>query len=67
MRGGLARAQDTLVLADGGSWIWHLKADRWSWADEGLDFFHTRLHLWELGRAMQRGDEAKAKPWVERG
>jgi len=65
LRGGLARAQDTLVLADGGTWIWNLKADRWSWASEGLDFYHGSLHLWELGRAYCGGDEQRAKPWVE--
>jgi hypothetical protein len=65
LRGGLARAKETLVLADGGPWIWNLKADRWSWAIEGLDFYHGSLHLWELGRAYCGGDEPKAKRWVE--
>jgi hypothetical protein len=65
LRGGLARARDTLVLADGGTWIWNLKADRWSWASEALDFYHASLHLWGLGRAHYRGDEAQAKTWVE--
>ena len=65
LRGGLARAKNTLVLGDGGVWIWNLKADRWSWAREGLDFYHGSLHLWELGRALCSGDEQQAKPWVE--
>jgi hypothetical protein len=65
LRGGLARAKETLMLADGGSWIWHLKADRWPQARELLDFYHGGEHLWALGRAVQRADEAKAKAWVE--
>jgi hypothetical protein len=62
---GLGRAQETLLLADGGSWIWHLKADRWAQARELLDFYHAGEHLWALGRAVQPADEAKAKAWVE--
>ncbi len=64
-RGGLGRAKETLVLADGGSWIWHLKADRWAQALELLDFYHAGEHLWALGRALCGADEAKAKAWVE--
>ena len=65
LRGGLGRAKETMVLADGGSWIWHLKTDRWPKARELLDFYHGGEHLWTLGRAVQRADEAKAKAWVE--
>lgn len=65
LRGGLGRAQETLVLADGGSWIWHLKADRWPKARELLDFYHGSQHLWALGRALHGDDEAKARVWVE--
>jgi len=65
LRGGLGRAKETLVLADGGSWIWHLKTDRWPKARELLDFYHGGEHMWTLGRAVQKSDEAKAKAWVE--
>ena len=65
LRGGLARAKETLVLADGGSWIWHLKADRWPKARALLDFYHGGEHLWALGRAVQKTDEVKAEDWVE--
>ena len=65
LRGGLGRAQETLVLADGGAWIWNLKTDRWPKARELLDFYHGGEHLWELGRAWQKADSSKAKAWVE--
>jgi hypothetical protein len=65
LRGGLARARETLFVADGGVWIWRMKADRWPQARELLDFFHGGEHLWELGRAQHRGDESQAAPWVE--
>lgn len=65
LRGGLGRAQETLVLGDGIPWIWNLKADRWPEALELLDFWHGSQHLWELGRAYHGGDEAKTAAWVE--
>lgn len=65
LRGGLARARETLFLADGGVWIWKVKADRWPQARELLDFFHGGEHLWELGRAAHHGNELEATHWVE--
>ncbi|HVM60888.1 MAG TPA: hypothetical protein VMV72_08475 [Verrucomicrobiae bacterium] len=62
---GLARSRDTLVVADGAPWIWNVVADRWRGATELLDFYHASQHLWELGRAVSRGDEAQAAAWVE--
>jgi hypothetical protein len=62
---GLARAKETLLLADGGCWIWNLKADRWAWAKELLDFYHGAEHLWALGRALSKDEEALTKAWVE--
>jgi hypothetical protein len=65
LRGGLARAKEMLVLADGGAWIWNLTQDRWPGARQLLDFYHGSEHLWELGRACRGQAEAQAKPWVE--
>lgn len=65
LRGGLARARHTLVVADGAPWIWNVVADRWAGATEVLDFYHASQHLWELGRALSRGDDAGAAVWVE--
>jgi len=65
LRGGLGRAQDTLVLGDGSAWIWNVAADRWSGAKELLDFYHGSEHLWEMGRALSKDDEVKTKGWVE--
>lgn len=65
LRGGLARAKETLVLGDGIAWIWNLKAQRWPQARGLLDFWHGGQHLWNLGRACHAMNEEKAKPWVE--
>jgi hypothetical protein len=64
-RGGLGRAKERLVLADGGAWIWNLAADRWPGSKELLDFYHGSEHLWEIGRACNGAEESKAKAWVE--
>lgn len=64
LRGGLARAQDVLVLGDGAPWIWNVAADRWKGATEVLDFYHASQHLWAVGRALT-GSEAEAALWVE--
>ena len=42
-----------------------MAADRWSGATQVLDFYHASQHLWEVGRALQAGDEAAAARWVE--
>jgi hypothetical protein len=66
LRGGLGRAQAKLVVGDGAPWIWKVAQDRWSGASEVLDFYHASQHLWELGRALHRNDEAATAKWVER-
>ena len=66
LRGGLGRAQQTLVLGDGVAWIWNLKANRWPQGRELLDFWHGSQHLWSLGRACKGLDEAKAQRWVRK-
>jgi hypothetical protein len=65
LRHGLGRSRDVLVVADGAPWIWNVAADRWRGATELLDFYHASQHLWELGRAVSGGDEARAAAWVE--
>ena len=65
LRGGLARARDVLVVADGAPWIWNVAADRWAGAWQLLDFYHASERLWALGRALHGAAEAAGKAWVE--
>jgi hypothetical protein len=65
LRGGLARAREKLVVADGAPWIWNVVADRWRGATEVLDFYHASQHVWDLGRALHGEDETATKAWVE--
>ena len=64
-QGGLGRARAKLVVGDGAPWIWNLAQDRWEGATELLDFYHATQHLWDLGRALHRNDEAATAQWVE--
>jgi hypothetical protein len=66
LRHGLGRSRDVLVVADGATWIWNIVADRWASATPLLDFYHASQHLWEVGRALNRGEEAQAAAWVDR-
>lgn len=65
LRGGLGRAKETLALADGGKWIWHLVEDRWPHARQLLDFYHGSEHLNALAQAYC-GSEASAKIWRDK-
>jgi hypothetical protein len=44
-RHGLAQAAKVLVVADGAVWIWHLTSDRFSQAQQRLDYYHASQHL----------------------
>ena len=65
LRGGLARAQEVLTVADGTPWIWNVVTDRWASAHQLLDFYHASQHLWAVGRALHGEQEAATAQWVE--
>lgn len=64
LRGGLGRAKETLVLGDGGKWIWKMAEDRWPEARQLLDFFHGSEHVNLLAGAICPA-ETEAKLWAE--
>lgn len=65
LREGMARALQSLFLADGAEWTWNLKQDRWSTAIGLLDFYHGSEHLWNLGRALHGEKQPELSQWVE--
>ena len=65
LRGGLGRAWNVLVVADGAPWIWNVVEDRWPSADQLLDFYHASQHLWALSEALHGKDPAVRRQWVE--
>lgn len=62
---GLGRAVRVRTVNDGAPWIWSLVQDRWSHAEQGLDFYHASSHLHALALAWHDGDEAAARAWVK--
>lgn len=64
-RHGLAKASRVLVLADGAVWIWNLVADRFESAEQRLDLYHGKEHLWTVARTLHPQDPAAARAWVK--
>ncbi len=61
---GLGRALRVRCVNDGAPWIWNLVADRWSQAEQVLDFYHASQHLGVLGAALHGEGTAAASAWV---
>jgi hypothetical protein len=61
---GLGRARRVRSINDGAPWIWHLVADRWSQAEQVLDFYHGSQHLHALGAALHGEGTAATQAWV---
>lgn len=61
---GLGRALRVRSVNDGAPWIWNLVADRWSQAEEVLDFYHASQHLSALGAALHGEGAAATSAWV---
>lgn len=64
LRHGLAKAARVLVLGDGGLWIWNIADDRFEGAEQRLDLFHAKEHLWSVAHELHPDDEAAARQWV---
>ncbi len=61
---GLLKAENVLILADGAVWIWNIADDRFKGAQQRVDLYHVKEHLWELaGELFGRGTE-EAEKWV---
>lgn len=65
LRHGLAQAARVLVIADGAVWIWNLVLDRFERAEQRLDLFHAKEHLWAVAHELHPEDEEAARAWVK--
>lgn len=67
---GLAKARRVRMVADGAAWIWNLAAQRWSQAEQVLDFYHASQHLHALAEAVYGSDSEcgahAARKWRHR-
>lgn len=52
--GGLGRARAVLSVGEGTPWIWNVVADRWTGAQQLLDFYHASEPLWTPGKPCIR-------------
>lgn len=64
---GLEKAQEIVVVADGGAWIWN-EAETWLPKDriEIIDFFHAKEKLWEVANGVYGEGTPKAGAWADR-
>jgi hypothetical protein len=61
---GLGRALRVRTVNDGAPWIWNLVPDRWSQAEEVLDFYHASQHLHALGAALHGEGTDATSAWA---
>lgn len=65
VRQGLLLAQDALVIADGGVWIWKIAQDRFPHARKRLDFYHASQHLHAVAAERFGEDKQAAQQWLK--
>lgn len=62
---GVKQAQTVLVLGDGAVWIWNLASDLFKKAQQRLDFYHVKEHLWNLAAELHGKGTPEARQWVQ--
>lgn len=63
---GVEKADDVVVLADGGRWIWKQARENFPRALQILDFYHASEHLGEIARTWHGAGTAKAQKWLQK-
>jgi len=64
LRRGLTKAKQVLILADGAIWIWNLAQDRFRDAQQRVDLYHVKGHLWSLAYELFGHGTEEAIAWV---
>ncbi|MCK5806670.1 MAG: ISKra4 family transposase, partial [Lentisphaeria bacterium] len=64
LRRGLTSAKQVLVVADGAIWIWNLVEDRFKDAQQRVDLYHVKGHLWSLANELFGRGTVEARAWV---
>ena len=62
--GGLARAQQVVVLGDGAPWIWNLVAEHFPGAVQIVDLSHAKEHVWDVAHAVFGRSTAVGTAWA---
>jgi len=64
LRRGVSQLQRVLVVADGALWIWNLVEDRFKNAQQRVDLYHVKAHLWALANEVFGAGSDEARAWV---
>jgi hypothetical protein len=64
VRRGMGQAHQTIVLGDGGPWIWGIAAQYFPFATQIVDLYHAREHLATLGKLLYGPTSEKAYEWT---
>ncbi len=62
---GFASAPDTVVIADGASWIWNLAGVHFGTSVQVVDWYHAKEHLYTAGRLAFGEGSAEAIRWAK--
>jgi hypothetical protein len=62
---GWLTAQQTVVVADGASWIWGQAEQRFPDSAHVVDWYHAKQHLWTVAKLMDTGDDTPTAQWVQ--
>lgn len=65
-RRGAERAEEIVVLGDGGRWIWKQAKQNFPKAQQILDFYHATEHLGEIARSWHGTSNPKMDKWLQR-
>ena len=63
-QGGLAQAQQVVVIGDGAPWIWNLAAEHFPGAIQIVDLYHAKEHVWDVAKAVFGAGTAAAAAWA---
>lgn len=64
-RCGFSTAARQVVLGDGAAWIWRLATEHFPRAIQSVDLFHAKERLWDVAKALHRGDRERIEQWAE--
>jgi hypothetical protein len=62
-RSGFAQAQRRAVLGDGAPWIWNLAGELFPGAEQIVDLFHAKGHLWDAAKAIYGTGSELGEQW----
>ena len=66
IRNGYGQHSNTVLISDGATWIRSMKEKYFPDAQQILDFFHLKEHLFDYAKIIFNNQEEEYKPWVDK-